>query len=78
MRRHRRTRVVATFGPASSSPEMLGHPFQAGADAFRLNFSHGTHEDQLAPVNAVLALEHSVRRPIGILADIRQAPEGRA
>jgi len=57
---------------------MLGRLFQAGADAFRLKFSHGTHEDQIAPVNTVLALEHSVGRSIGILADIRQAPGGRA
>ncbi|HEX9448705.1 MAG TPA: pyruvate kinase, partial [Dongiaceae bacterium] len=45
MRRHRRAKIVATVGPASASPEMLKKLFLAGADTFRLNFSHGTHED---------------------------------
>jgi pyruvate kinase len=71
MRRHRRTRIVATLGPASSSPELLARLFHAGADVFRLNFSHGAHEDHLARIQAIRALEHSVRRPIGILADIQ-------
>ena len=44
VRRHRRTKIIATIGPASSTPEMLARLFQAGADVFRLNFSHGTHE----------------------------------
>jgi pyruvate kinase len=71
MRRHRRTRIVATLGPASSSPEVLARLFHAGADVFRLNFSHGAHEDHLARIQAIRALERSVRRPIGILADIQ-------
>jgi pyruvate kinase len=71
MRRHRRTRIIATLGPASSSPEMLSRLFVAGADVFRLNFSHGTHDDHLARIEAIRVLERSVRRPIGILADIQ-------
>ena len=71
MRRHRRTRIVATLGPASSSPEMLAKLFAAGADVFRLNFSHGTHEDHLARFEMIRALERAERRPIGILADIQ-------
>ena len=38
----RRTKIVATLGPASSTPEVIERLFQAGADVFRLNFSHGT------------------------------------
>ena len=45
MRRHRNAKIVATLGPASSSPRCIRGLFQAGADVFRLNFSHGTHED---------------------------------
>ena len=45
MRRHRNAKIVATLGPASSSPELIRGLFEAGADVFRLNFSHGTHED---------------------------------
>ena len=45
MRRERRARIVATLGPASSSPEMIRKLFDAGVDVFRLNFSHGSHED---------------------------------
>ena len=42
IRRRRRTKIIATLGPASSTPEILARLFQAGADIFRLNFSHGT------------------------------------
>ena len=45
MRRHRHAKIVATIGPASSAPERLRELFLAGADVFRLNFSHGTHDD---------------------------------
>ncbi len=43
MRRNRNAKIVATLGPASSSPELIRALFDAGADVFRLNFSHGTH-----------------------------------
>ena len=45
MRRNRNAKIVATLGPASSSPELIRALFNAGADVFRLNFSHGTHDD---------------------------------
>ncbi|HEX7391034.1 MAG TPA: pyruvate kinase [Acidiphilium sp.] len=71
LRRHRRTKIIATIGPASSTPEMLAHLFEAGADVFRLNFSHGTHEDHAARIDMIRALEHRFDRPIGILADVQ-------
>ena len=49
MRRQRKAKIVATLGPASSTPEQIAALFQAGADVFRLNFSHGTHEDHRSP-----------------------------
>lgn len=71
LRRHRRTKIVATLGPSSSSPEMIGKLFRAGADVFRLNFSHGTHADHAARIAAVRELEQATNRPIGLLADVQ-------
>src|SRR5579863_8384638 len=71
LRRRRRTKIIATLGPASSSPEVLARLFQAGADVFRLNFSHGTHDDHAARFAQIRALEERFERPIGILADVQ-------
>jgi pyruvate kinase len=71
MRRYRRAKIVATVGPASASPEMLKGLFQAGVDTFRLNFSHGAHEDHARVHAAIRALEQEVGRPIGILQDLQ-------
>src|ERR1700761_5849945 len=71
LRRRRRTKIIATLGPSSSSPEVLTRLFQAGADVFRLNFSHGTHEDHAARVAIIRELEERFERPIGILADVQ-------
>ena len=70
-RRRRRTKIIATLGPASSTPEILARLFHGGVDVFRLNFSHGTHDDHLARIAAIRDLERSVGRPIGILADVQ-------
>lgn len=71
LRRRRRTKIIATLGPASSTPEILARLHQAGADVFRLNFSHGSHEDHLARITMIRALEEKFGRPIGILADVQ-------
>ena len=71
LRRRRRTKIVATLGPASATPEVIERLFRAGADVFRLNFSHGTHEDHAARIAMIRALEEKVGRPIGILADVQ-------
>ncbi|TXH34431.1 MAG: pyruvate kinase, partial [Rhodospirillaceae bacterium] len=71
MHRYRRAKIVATVGPASASPEMLKALFLAGTDTFRLNFSHGTHEDHAKVHAAIRALEQEMRRPIGILQDLQ-------
>ncbi len=72
LRRRRRTKIVATLGPASSSAEMLGRLFRGGADVFRLNFSHGTHSGHAANIAMIRALEADTGRPTGILADVQR------
>jgi pyruvate kinase len=71
IRRHRRTKIIATLGPASASAAMLTRLFQGGADVFRLNFSHGTHDDHAAKIALIRDIEAKFERPIGILADVQ-------
>ncbi|HEY5046616.1 MAG TPA: pyruvate kinase [Rhizomicrobium sp.] len=71
MRRSRKTKIVATLGPASSSPEIIKALFEAGVDVFRINMSHTSHE-RLGELHAgVRALELEERRPIAILVDLQ-------
>src|ERR1700760_3176195 len=71
IRRRRRTKIIATLGPASSTTEILTRLFQTGADVFRLNFSHGSHEDHAARFAMIRDLEDKFDRPVGILADVQ-------
>ncbi len=69
--RHRRTKIVATLGPASTSEEVIEALFRAGVDVFRLNFSHGAHEDHAARLATIRAVEARHGRAVGVLADIQ-------
>jgi len=69
--RRRRAKIVATVGPASASAQMLEALFLAGVDTFRLNFSHGTHQEHAKVHATIRALEREKRRPIGILMDLQ-------
>ncbi|MEZ5802633.1 MAG: pyruvate kinase [Rhizobiaceae bacterium] len=71
MRRNRRVKILATLGPASSSEEMIGKLFNAGADVFRINMSHTDHDAMRALVARIRKIEAEVGRPIGILADLQ-------
>src|SRR6185437_9140793 len=71
MRRQRSAKIVATIGPASNSPERIEELFRAGVDVFRLNFSHGQQEDHRTVCEAIRALERSIGRPIGVMADLQ-------
>lgn len=71
MRRRRKTKILATLGPASSSPEMIKALFEAGADVFRINMSHNAPGELAEKVRIVRDLEEHVGRPIGILADLQ-------
>jgi pyruvate kinase len=66
----RRTKIVATIGPASRSPEMLERLVRAGVNVFRLNFSHGTHDEHLAVVRAAREVGARLHRPVALLQDL--------
>src|ERR1044071_6258940 len=71
MRRNRRVKIVATLGPASNNEETMRGLFEAGADVFRVNMSHATH-DGLRDIHAIVRkLETEYSRPIGILVDLQ-------
>jgi pyruvate kinase len=72
----RRTKIIATIGPASSSRETLLAIARAGMDAARLNFSHGTHAEHAARISLVREVQEEVGRPIAIIADL-QGPKVR-
>ncbi|MEO8618436.1 MAG: pyruvate kinase [Sphingomicrobium sp.] len=69
--RGRKVKILATLGPASSSPEMIRKLMEAGADAFRINMSHGTQDDKVALVEAIRGLEKQLHRPTTILFDLQ-------
>ena len=71
MLRNRNTKIIATLGPTSSSPLKIHSLFQAGADIFRLNFSHGSHEDHRRRVYHIRQYEKRLGRPIAILGDLQ-------
>ena len=71
MRRHRCAKIIATLGPASSTSLMIESLFLAGVDAFRLNFSHGSHEDHRKRHLIIRELEKKTGRPIAIIMDLQ-------
>ncbi|MFQ5623377.1 MAG: pyruvate kinase [Paracoccaceae bacterium] len=71
MRRRRSVKIVATLGPASDSREVIRGLFRAGADVFRLNMSHGTHDDISTRLAKIREVEGELGRPIGVLADLQ-------
>ncbi len=71
MRRHRKVKIVATLGPSSSDFSTIRALFEAGADVFRLNMSHGTHDEQRARYDIIRRIEAESGRPIAVLADLQ-------
>src|ERR1700709_2157153 len=69
--RTRKVRILATLGPASNSKARTRKLAEAGADAFRVNMSHGTHEDHRRRIETIRALEKELERPTTILADLQ-------
>lgn len=67
----RRAKIVSTIGPVSSSREVLKELIEAGVNIFRLNFSHGTHEEHLSVLQTIRNLSKELNAPVGILQDIQ-------
>lgn len=67
----RRTKIVATIGPATSRPEVLRDLIEAGATTLRLNFSHGTHEDHQRSIRLIRQTAFELNQPVGILQDLQ-------
>lgn len=71
MHRNRNAKIVATLGPASADRETIQRLFLSGADVFRLNFSHGTHQDHKNSLDLIREIEREAGRPIGVLLDLQ-------
>jgi pyruvate kinase len=71
MRRQRRTKIVATLGPSSSDQSVIARLFEAGADVFRINMSHTSHDRMRELVRTIRSIEEQYVRPIGILVDLQ-------
>jgi pyruvate kinase len=67
----RRTKIVATIGPATSSPEVLRDLIEAGATTLRLNFSHGSHDDHQRSIRLIRQVSFELNQPVGILQDLQ-------
>ena len=68
---HKNTKIIATVGPASSSYEVLLKLAKAGVDVFRLNFSHGSHEDKAEIIRHITYINEKYNTHVGILADLQ-------
>ena len=71
MRRQRHGKIIATLGPASSDRATIAALFEAGADVFRLNFSHGSHADHQVRYDLIREIERERGRPIAVLLDLQ-------
>ena len=71
MKRNRKVKILATLGPASSEESMIEKLHQAGADVFRINMSHASHDLMRTLIQRIRSVEARSGRPIGILADLQ-------
>lgn len=69
--RKRFAKILATLGPASAAPDTMRLLHDVGVDAFRLNFSHGSHDDHLANITTIRNIEKATGRPIAVVADMQ-------
>ncbi len=69
--RGRKVKILATLGPASRSPEMIEKLLRAGADAFRVNRSHGDHDTHAQTIAAIRAVEKNLGKPVAVLCDLQ-------
>lgn len=67
----KRTKILATLGPATDTPEKIEQLMKAGANGFRLNFSHGSHEERPPQIEAIRAASAKLARPVAVLQDLQ-------
>src|SRR5579872_7076060 len=67
----KRTKIIATLGPTSSTEKVIAKLISSGLDVARLNFSHGTHEDHKKRVDIVRSLSEKTKKPIAIIQDLQ-------
>ena len=67
----RRTKIVATMGPASSDPAVIARMIRAGMDVARRNFSHGTHAEHRRVIERIRAASKQAGKPVGLLLDLQ-------
>lgn len=67
----RNTKIVATLGPASNTPEAIRALCEAGVNVFRLNFSHGSYEDHERAIQTIRSVEKTLGRPVAIMLDLQ-------
>lgn len=67
----RRTKIIATLGPATDDPEVVGKLIAAGVDVVRINLSHGAHAEHLMRAETVRNRAHAMGRPVGVLVDLQ-------
>ena len=67
----RRTKIVATLGPVSSSHDAVAELARAGVNAFRLNFSHGSHDEHAERIRLVRAVQDELGKPLAVMADLQ-------
>jgi len=68
--KNRRTKIIATLGPSSDSPDMIKKLILAGVNVFRLNMSHGDHDFHKTTYNHIRAVSSEIGKPVGVLADL--------
>ena len=71
MLRHRKAKIVATLGPSSQTHDQILALHEAGVDVFRLNFSHGSHDQHRQTYDIIRSIEETVQSPIAVLADLQ-------
>ena len=76
IRNFKRTKIIATLGPASDSPEVIEQMILEGANAIRLNFSHGTHEERDRQIPLIRKISQKLGKPVAIIQDL-QGPKMR-
>ncbi|MGE3727955.1 MAG: pyruvate kinase, partial [Candidatus Sericytochromatia bacterium] len=71
MKNYRKTKIVATLGPATANAEMIEALIRQGVNVFRLNFSHGSHEDHLSTLQLIREISQSKSLNVAVLQDLQ-------